>query len=428
MPGLALRQPECQARAPWRVGGRERLAAVDVESFRALRSGPGARALDRALAEFDAGADPLVVATGVRRDVPGLSPEVGSAAVTQALLRRKAREKFGVDAERMWFTPDGLEQATRAEVADHRAGRFAALGGQFDRPPKVADLCCGIGGDLRALSAAGCAVTGYDRDPLTAEVARANAEALKLDVSVECLDAETLDVSAFDAVFIDPARRRDGRRVFDVNAVTPPWTFVRQLLSSMPAAAKMAPGIPHDIVPPGVEAEWVSFAGDLKEAVLWSGALATSNVRRRATLLPGGETLTDANEAPADVISPGRFLYEPDPAVVRAHLVGAVANVVHGGLLDATTAYITSDADVATPFARAFEITDVMPFSFKRLRQKLHEREVGAVTIMKRGSAVDVEQLRRDLRLKGREHAVVVLALINGRREVLLARPVSRHC
>jgi hypothetical protein len=68
-----------------------------------------------------------------------------------------------------------------------------------------------------------------------------------------------------------------------------------------------------------------------------------------------------------------------------------------------------------------------MPFSFKRLRQALRERGVGSVTIMKRGSAVNVEHLRRDLQLRGRRHAVVILALVNGRRDVLIAQPVSRR-
>ncbi|HEX7105010.1 MAG TPA: methyltransferase domain-containing protein [Acidothermaceae bacterium] len=399
---------------------------MDVETLRALRHGPGVQALERAIAGFDAGADPLLVATEVRREWPGLAPEVASAALTQARLRRRGREKFGVDADRMWFTPDGLEQATRTTVADHRAARFASLAARLGRAAKVADLCCGVGGDLRALSAAGCAVTGYDRDSLTVEVARANAEALELEVAVECLDVEKLDLSSFDAAFIDPARRRDGRRVFDIHSFSPPWTFVKQLLQSRPAAAKLAPGIPHELIPVDIEAEWVSLDGGLKEAVLWSRDLATPQIRRRATVLPAGETLTDLNDAVADVTTPRRFLYEPDPAVVRAHLIGAVAEIVRGGLLDASTAYVTSDRHVPTPFARAFEITDVMPFSLKRLRQTLRERGVGSVTIMKRGSAVDVEQLRRDLRMTGRGHAVVVLALVNGRREVLLARPVTQ--
>jgi SAM-dependent methyltransferase len=164
---------------------------MGLETFRALHAGAGARALERALIELDAGADPLSVATEVRRRVRGLSPELAGAAITQAQLRRRGRDKFGADADLMWFTPDGLEQATRAEVADHRAARFAALAAPPDPPIRVADLCCGIGGDLRALSRAGCAVTGFDKDPLTVEVARANIEALKLDdATVKCLDVE----------------------------------------------------------------------------------------------------------------------------------------------------------------------------------------------------------------------------------------------
>jgi hypothetical protein len=134
---------------------------------------------------------------------------------------------------------------------------------------------------------------------------------------------------------------------------------------------------------------------------------------------------TDTDEHPAPVGSARRYVYEPDDAVVRAHLVADLANELDGALLDASTAYVTSDVLVETPFAQAFEIVEVMPFSLKRLRSALRERQVGSVAIMKRGSAVDVEQLRRDLRLSGAEQAVIVLALIDGRHHAVLARPVS---
>src|SRR6185437_7097770 len=103
----------------------ESVALMDVETFRALRTGAGARALERAVRGFDAGADALAVSTDVRRADADLTASVAAVALTQAQLRRRARTKFGAAADRMWFTPDGLEQATRAEVADHRASRFA---------------------------------------------------------------------------------------------------------------------------------------------------------------------------------------------------------------------------------------------------------------------------------------------------------------
>ena len=399
---------------------------MDVESFRALLGGTGLAAVGRARAALDAGAEPLAVATDVRQAFPDLPREVAAAAVTQAKLRRRARAKFGDLADRMWFTADGVEQATRAEVAAHRAARFAALTAALDRPPRVADLCCGIGADLHAIVSAGCEVTGFDRDPLTAAVAKANIEALHLQATVECLDVEALDRTGFDAAFLDPARRHAGHRTFDVRDYSPPWRYVVDLLASMPSGVKVGPGIPHHLVPAGVEAEWVSFGGGLKEAVLWSASLATPGVRRRATVLPGGESLVARGEhVEVKVAAPRRYLYEPDPSVVRAHLVADVAERVGGALLDATTAYVTSDSLVSTPFARAFEISEVMPFSLKRLRQELRARGIGAVTIMKRGSAVDVEQLRRDLKLSGDQHIVVVLALVAGRRCVLLAQPVT---
>src|SRR5690348_9554207 len=149
MPGLALRQPECQG-----ASRPENITDMDVENFHALLGGAGLAAVGRATASLDSGAEPLAVATDVRHAFPELSPEVAAAAVTQAQLRRRARAKFGDLADRMWFTADGVEQATRAEVAAHRAARFAALTSALDRPPRVADLCCGIGADLHALVSA----------------------------------------------------------------------------------------------------------------------------------------------------------------------------------------------------------------------------------------------------------------------------------
>ena len=324
----------------------------------------------------------------------------------------------------MWFTPDGLEQASSDAAAHHRATRFARLTAELGRPPRVADLCCGIGADLRALVAAGCDVTGVDRDLVTALAARANIPTAHID----CADVESVDLTGYDAAFIDPARRADGRRTFDVQQYAPPWPFVTELLVRMPAAAaKVAPGIPHDVIPIDIETEWVSVGGSLKEAVLWAGGLRDGNNRRRATLLPTGATMTSISDVdePASAGAARRYLYEPDDAVVRAHLIGDLARSLDGVLLDRSTAYITSDVLVDSPFAQAFEISEVMPFSLKRLRAALRDADVGGVTIMKRGSAIDVEQLRRDLRLKGKQQAVVVLALIGGRHHAVIAAPAS---
>ncbi|MGB9377102.1 MAG: methyltransferase domain-containing protein [Mycobacteriales bacterium] len=386
---------------------------MEIADVAALRSTEG-RAVLAEIGPYDS-AEAIRVAATLRS--AGHPADLVATALTQARLRGRAAAKFGPDAERMLFTPDGLEQATRAVVAEHRAARFAAAG-----RTSVADLCCGIGGDLVALARAGADVHGVEIDPVTAAVAGANAEELGLAerARVSPADATAQDIGSYDAVFLDPSRRSGGRRVFNPDAYAPPWSFVTRVLGG-DACVKVAPGIPHDRIPPGVEAEWVSDAGDVKEAALWGGALRSTD--RRATLLPGGATLVGADLDRPPVRPPGRWLYEPDGAVIRAHLVAAAAAEVDGALLDPTIAYFSADTYQATAFATAYEVTDVMRFSVKRLRELLRQRGVGIVTVKKRGSPVEPETLRQQLRLTGSAHVVVVVTRVAGTPTVLVCQP-----
>ncbi len=385
---------------------------MDPETLALLRTPAGVDALAAATAV--AGDDPLAAAMALRSR--GLDPALAAGALTQTELRRRAAGKFGADAARMFFTRAGLEQATRAAVADRRAARLAAAG-----VTTLADLGCGLGSDALAAARAGIRVYAVDADPLTAAVATANAEATGLAhlVTVECADATTVPVEKYDAVFADPARRRSGGgRVFDPKAYSPPWDFVAGLAGRVPRTVlKLAPGIDHGLLPAGAEGEWVSVGGDLVEAAFWCGPLAS--VPRRATLLPSGAELTGAG-VPAARGPVGRYLYDPDPAVVRSHLVGEFAAAVGGRIADPGIAYVYTDDPVDTPFGRRLEITDVLPFSLKRLRALLRERGVGRLEIRKRGSALEPEQLRRDLRLSGPNAASLALTKVAGAPTVLL--------
>jgi SAM-dependent methyltransferase len=363
-------------------------------------------------------ADELAVATRLRREHPAA---LVSAALGQARLRQRAVAKFGAeDAERMFFTPNGVEQSTRASVAAYRAVRLKAMG-----VTSVADLCCGIGGDAIALARAGIRVLAVDRDPLTAAAARANADALGLAglIDVREADVTEVDTAAYDAVFVDPGRRGGRGRIFDPEAYSPPLSWAVQAALNAPhAALKVAPGIPHEAVPAQAEAEWISDGGDVKEAVLWFG---TAPGAVRATLLPGPRTLLGRGLPDPEVRSVGRYLYEPDGAVIRAHLVAEVAEEVEGGLVDPTIAYVTSDSLLATPYATAYEITDQLPFNVKKLKALLREREVGILTVKKRGSAVEPEELRRKAlpKAQGPHSATVFLTRVAGAPTMLIGAP-----
>ena len=187
---------------------------------------------------------------------------------------------------------------------------------------------------------------------------------------------------------------------------------------------KLAPGIDHALLPPGAEGEWVSVDGDLVEAAFWCGPLAAAP--RRATLLRSNSSpmeLTGSGTVTAPVGPVGRFLFDPDPAVVRAHLVAEFAALVGGRIGDPAIAYVYTDEPVASPFGRRLEITDVLPFSLKRLRTLLRDRGVGRLEIRKRGSALEPEQFRRDLRLSGPNAGSLVLTRVAGAPTVLLCVP-----
>ncbi|MET7744037.1 SAM-dependent methyltransferase [Streptomyces sp. NPDC005385] len=361
-------------------------------------------------------AQELAVATRLRREHP---VELVSAALGQARLRQRAVAKFGSeDAGRMFFTPNGVEQSTRTSVAVHRAERLRALGVR-----SVADLCCGIGGDAIALARAGIRVLAVDRDPLTAAAARANADVLGLAdlIEVRETDVTEVDTSGYDAVFVDPGRRGGRGRIFDPEAYSPPLSWAVGAAAKAPIAAlKIAPGIPHEAVPAAAEAEWISDGGDVKEAVLWFG---TEPGLVRATLLPGPRELRGRGLPDPAVRTVGRYLYEPDGAVIRAHLVAEVAEDLDGGLVDETIAYVTADELRPTPYATAYEITDRLPFNLKKLKALLREREVGVLTVKKRGSAVEPEELRRKVKPQGPRSATVFLTRVAGAPTMLVGAP-----
>ncbi|MGW2326654.1 THUMP-like domain-containing protein [Streptomyces sp. NPDC001700] len=388
---------------------------VDVDAFDSLLGDEG-QALLSALRDYDPARE-LATATRLRRDHPAA---LVSAALTQAHLRQRAVAKFGAeDAHRMYFTPDGVEQATRTSVAAYRADRLAGFGVR-----DVADLCCGIGGDAIAMARAGLAVLAVDRDPLTCAVARANADALGLSrlIEVRCADVTEVDTSSYDAVFVDPARRGGRGRVFDPEAYSPPLSWAIEAARTTPRAAlKIAPGVPHEAVPEDAEAEWISDQGNVKEAVLWFGTARPG--MRRATLLPSGHSLLGSQLPDPEPGPVGRWLYEPDGAVIRAHLVADVAARIGGRLIDPTIAYITTDELRPTPYATAYEITDVLPFNLKKLRALLRERGVGVATIKKRGSAIEPEQLRKKLRLEGGNACTILLTRSAGAPTMLLGHP-----
>lgn len=387
---------------------------------------PTGWALLSALPPYDE-AQAMALSERLRRD--GFEADLVAAALTQSRLRARAHDKLGEFADGMLFTPAGLEQATRLVVAAQHARRYVAAGTR-----RVADLTCGLGADAMAFAGVGLPVLAVDADETTAALATVNLRHFP-EAEVRHGDGLALDLAAegVDGVYADPARRTGtGTRVFDPAAYAPPLDAVLAVRERVPALGlKLGPGVPHSALPEDAEAQWVSVDGDVVELGLWFGPLAPQGPGRSALLLGsgGGSALLRAGEASTGAHPPvgalGAYLYEPDGAVIRAGLVAEVAAEVQGRLVDRTIAYVTSDALHATPFATAYRVLDDLPFGLKRLRAYLRERDVGALTIKKRGTAVVPEQLRRQLDLRGSAPATIVLTRVAGQQQVLLVEPVG---
>jgi len=352
-----------------------------------------------------------------------LREQVGAARAAAVLetvtLRQRAAAKFS-HAGQMYFERAALEQASAEVVATYRAARYGRLGVRW-----VADLGCGLGGDALEL-AAHSHVVGVDLVALRLAMARENLRAYGLDGRFHPLQADllTLPPLPVEAVFADPARRDErGHRLFSVHDYRPPLGYLdrwRERVANV--GVKISPAVDYAELPAAAEVEFISVQGELREGVLWYGDLRTA-AARRATLLPGGHTLTAESGAVAVAVTPVQnYLIEPDAAVIRAHLVQQLAAQLGATKIDETIAFLTAPTPPVTPLARTYAVEAAFPFQLKRLRAYLRERQIGHLIIKKRGSPLEVEALRRQLRLQGPGERVLVLTQVGGVATAVIAR------
>jgi hypothetical protein len=376
-------------------------------------------------------ADDVDLLPGLARLRAEVGPGHAGPAWELARLRARARPVFGADADVLLLTADTLEQAGRPPLAARRAARLLAGGAST-----AADLGSAAGTDAIALARAGASVVAVDRDPVARELTAANAEVLGLAGRVRVVAGDVVElvaaashgqVAGAAAAVLDPARRDGGRRLLNPDRWSPPWSSVTTLLDRVPASVvKVAPGLDHDRVPSGVEAEWVSVGGTIVEALLWGRE--PSATWRRATLVRDGavhELTADADPGPATTGPVRAWLHEPDPAVIRSGLVAPVADALDATLIDPTIAYLTSDARADSPWVSSYRVRDVLPFNLKKLRAHLRTRGIGRVIVKKRGSPIDPEALTRQLRGPGSDSAVVVVTRVAGAPTVLVCDPLS---
>jgi THUMP domain-like/RNA cap guanine-N2 methyltransferase len=342
------------------------------------------------------------------------SDKLVRAALSLHELRIKARDKFS-RADEMWFDRRGLEQATSEPVARHKAQRFEGA---------AVDLCCGIGGDALAL-AQRCEVAAVDLSPIACLRTYWNACAYGVEsrVSTLCQSAESVALDG-RLVYIDPDRRAGGAgRAVRVEDYVPALEFLTRLThTARGGAIKLSPAANFGGKFPAAEVELVSLNGECKEATIWFGELATA-APWRATLLPSGLTIAgDPMQFAAPIALPEGYIYDPDPAVVRAGMVDAVATELGLMRLDDREEYLTGSQPVDSPFVQRFELIVELCNRPTDIRAYFRESPFGQLEIKARHIPIDVPAIRAKLTLPGDLPGVLIFARIAGRAKALVCR------
>ena len=399
---------------------------MEREDFIRLADGAG-QAL---LAQIDYSSATDVVALVSKLRSQGHDPATVAAVLTQAKLRKIAVAKFGEFASQMLFTEAGIEQASRLKVAAIHAGRFRSTGIK-----QVADLGCGIGAESMALASLGIEVKAFEIYEVTAAVATYNLAPFE-NASVEIADVQTLDLSGFEALYFDPARRElhgpkksSTQRHFDPANFSPNYNFVLEQAKTKPTGIKLGPGHDKKQIPAGCEAQWISVDGDLVELGLWFGKLARESIARSALLISStgqNEITSSEMESPnADLAEIGEYVYEPDNSLIRSGLIADFANPLGLTLISPEIAYLSSNEEISSPWLKGYKVIDNLVFDRKKLKAYVRENNIGILEIKKRGSDVSPEELRKQLAPKGEGAATLIVTRVGDAHRVLVAKPIS---
>ncbi|MDO5511890.1 SAM-dependent methyltransferase [Corynebacterium sp.] len=334
--------------------------------------------------------------------------EHGRAVAELAQARRSA--VAGGKFPATWLTDlDAAQQATPQVVAAQRAARLRRVLGA---DALVHDVTCSVGTEGASISGA---YLGSDLDPVRLAMARHNlgdrAWLIRADATVPASRSA-------DVIVADPARRAGGRRITRPDQLLPP---LPDLLTAWPGremAVKCAPGLDFS--------EWeglvsvVSVDGGVKEACLYTPGLA-EGTRREALVITGAyvDRLSDGMPDEVGAGAPGRYLIDPDGAIVRAGLVRHYAAREGLWMLDERIAYLTGDE---IPAGRSgFAIEEIVPL--KKLKAALSGRDVGSLEILVRGVDVDPDLLRKKLKLRGSAPAAVVCTRIGSQGVAIVCGP-----
>lgn len=365
----------------------------------------------------------------LRKSFPDTPTQLISAAVETFEARKTAPDKLGSWAHNGLFTASLLEQASRVSIAEYRARYF---GGRAH----VLEIGTGTASDTSALAKVCEHVTTIESDPSRSELARHNL-AVQGITNVTCLVGNaleilaSLDLTTFDGLFADPARRTtDGIRLRDAQDYSPPLPFLLDLPVGKLRAIKVSPGLFFDAPQHGWSRQFIGFEDQCLEQTLWFGAPIPDS----SVYLADQEVGWSPSEMIRTEIEPQElrgFLVEAHATVNRCQYLAEFFRERSISLIASDVAYgVCAQQPETSPLITSFQIIEAFPFNLKALRASLRSLAWTSRTeIKKRNFPGDPEQLREDLRLPPHTHdgpfGTVVLFKWHNKTWVVLAKRIS---
>ncbi len=339
------------------------------------------------------------------------------AVAEQLACRQKAVKKLPtLSQHNLLYTPLALEQSSGERTALYKA---SLLSGK-----RAIDLSGGLGVDTMFLARTFQEVVYCERDPLLCAVVEYNLKVSGI-TNVQVRNGESISLLAeypddsFDWIFVDPARREEGRRSIALEAASPDVVASHdlQLRHAQRVCIKASPALEisglKKLLPALHTIIVVSVARECKEILLLleRGYPADGPVQVKAVCLNAdSEEITEVvggnGDAPRVVATAVKeYLYEPDPAIIKARLSAVLARDSGLEFVNKSVDYLTADCNIETFPGRSFRVVECVPYKPKSFRAFLERHAIAGASIQRRDFPLSVEELRKKYRLFESERA-----------------------
>lgn len=290
---------------------------------------------------------------------------------------------------------------------------------------KVLDMTAGLGIDAFAMASRGCHVTAIEIDPQTADTLRHNVTALRLDDSVEVIEADSTEWLAgtdrhFDCIFIDPARRDGAGRHFTLADCHPDVTSLMPLMLSRAdrVIIKASPMLnPGELDSLGAETIVVGTRRECKEMIYIAGRGVSPGRVRCVTTGEGTYTLEPGAVQSFGTPTPGQILLQPFPAVMKG---GGASTITSAAKLHPFSHLFFADAVPDGFPGEAYTILDIVPFDRRGIKKITTEHP--RINVAVRNFPLTAPELVKRLKVKeGGELQLFGTTLLDGEKIMVIA-------